>query len=57
MMLQYQSTIFNINYVTDDDDALILINNVTHKDDVSILINDGTDDDNDLFDCLTWPVE
>ena len=46
MMLRNQSTMFNINYVTDDDDALILINDVTHDDDVSILINDATDDDN-----------
>ena len=46
MMLRNQSTMFNINYVTDDDDALILINDVTHDDDVSILINDVTDDDN-----------
>ena len=46
MMLRYQSTMLNINYATDDDDALILINDVTHDDDVSILINDATDDDN-----------
>ena len=46
MMLRYQSTMLNINYATDDDDALILINDVTHEDDVSILINDATDDDN-----------
>ena len=44
-MLRNQSTMCNINYVTDDDDALILINDVTH-DDVSVLINDATDDDN-----------
>ena len=46
MMLRYQSTMLNINYATDDDDALILINDVTHDDDVSIPINDATDDDN-----------
>ena len=46
MMLRYQSTMLNINYATDDNDALILINDVTHDDDVSILINDATDDDN-----------
>ena len=46
MMFRYQSTMLNINYATDDDDALILINDVTHDDDVSILINDATDDDN-----------
>ena len=45
-MLRYQSTMLNINYATDYDDALILINDVTHDDDVSILINDATDDDN-----------
>ena len=47
MMLRYQSTMFNINYATDDDDALTLINDVTHDDVVSTLINDATDDDND----------
>ena len=47
MMLRYQSTVLNINYATDADDALILINNVTDDDDVSILINDATDNDND----------
>ena len=45
-MLRNQSTMFNINYVTDDDDALILINDVTHDDDDSILINDATDNGN-----------
>ena len=49
MMLRNQSTMFNINYVTDDDDALIQINDVTHDDDVSILINDATDKGNALI--------
>ena len=39
MRLRYQLTMLNINFATDDDDALILINDVTHDDDVSILIN------------------
>ena len=46
MMLRYQSTMLNINYATDEDDASILINDVTHDDDAPILINDATDDDN-----------
>ena len=45
-MLRYQSTMLNINYATDEDDASILINDVTHDDDAPILINDATDDDN-----------
>ena len=36
MMLRNQSTMFNINYVTDDDDALILINDATDNGNASI---------------------